>query len=307
MGHDHHGHSHSHNHSHDLTGNSLLFSIALNVGITVAQVVGGILSGSLALLSDALHNFSDVLSLVISFWAQKIARRPASFKQTFGLKRAELIAAFVNALTLIIVALYLMYEAVTRFMSPVSIEPGIVIWMAILAIAGNGLSVFLLKKDAGRNLNMRSAYLHLLTDMMASVAVLIGGLAMYYFNVLWIDAVLTLCIGIYLVVVGMDLLLKSARVLMLYTPEEIDIEQLIAAVDAIPGVGKLYHIHVWQLDEERLHLEARLDFANDITLSQFSALMPEIEKVLAEKFNITHVTIQPGLNGMGEQGWIVED
>lgn len=301
MGHDHHAHS------RNLKGNSLLFSIVLNVGITVAQAVGGIISGSLALLSDALHNFSDVLSLVISYWAHKLSHRPATFKNTFGLKRAELIAAFINALTLIIVALYLMYESVTRFISPVSIEPGIVIWMALLAIAGNGLSVFLMKKDAGRNLNMRSAYLHLLTDMMASVAVLIGGLAMYYFNVLWIDAVLTLLIGIYLVVVGMDLLLKSARMLMLYTPEEIDIEKVIAEVDKIPGVGKLYHIHVWQLDEEHFYLEARLDFTEDIILSQFSALMPEIEKVLAEKFSITHVTIQPGLNGMGEQGWIVED
>jgi len=301
MAHDHHGHS------HNLKGRSLLFSIVLNVLITVAQVIGGILSGSLALLSDALHNFSDVLSLVISYGAHKLSHRPASFRHTFGLKRAELMAAFVNALTLIIVALYLMYEAVTRFINPVTIEPGIVIWMALLAIVGNGLSVFLLKKDAGHNLNMRSAYLHLLTDMMASVAVLIGGLAMYYFEVLWIDAVLTLLIGIYLVVVGFDLLWKSAHILMMHTPVDIDLEEVIAEVDKIPGVGRLYHIHVWQLDEERLHLEARLDFAEDITLSQFSALVLEIEKLLAEKFNITHVIIQPGLNGRGEQGWIVED
>ena len=301
------GHGHNHTHSHSLKGRSLLFSILLNVLITVAQVVGGILSGSLALLSDALHNFSDVLSLVISFGANKLSHRPATFKHTFGLRRAELMAAFVNALTLIGVALYLMYEAATRFIEPVHIKPGIVIWMALLGIAANGLSVFLLKNDAGHNLNMRSAYLHLLTDMMASIAVFIGGLAMYYFDVLWIDAVLTLLIGVYLIVVGTDLLLKSARILMLFTPEEIDIEKIIAAVDAIPGVGRLYHIHVWQLDEERLYLEARLDFTDDITLSQFSALMLEIEKVLAEKFNITHVNIQPGLNGIGEQGYIVED
>lgn len=301
MGHDHHGHS------HNLKGNRLLFSIVLNVGITVVQVIGGLLSGSLALLSDALHNFSDVLSLVISYGAHKLSHRPASFRHTFGLKRAELIAAFINALTLIIVALYLMYEAVTRFLTPISIEPGIVIWMAIMAIAGNGLSVFLLKKDAGHNLNMRSAYLHLLTDMMASVAVLIGGLAMYYFGVMWIDAVMTLLIGIYLVIVGFDLLWKSAHILMMHTPVDLDIERIVAEVDKIPGVGKLYHIHVWQLDEAHLYLEARLDFTDDISLSQFAALMPEIEKVLAEKFNITHVTIQPGLNAMGEQGWIVED
>jgi len=192
---NHQGH-HSHHHHHHVEGKNLLYSIVLNIIITVAQVIGGILSGSLALLSDALHNFSDVLSLVFSYVAHKLSRKKASVNQTFGYKRAELIAAFVNAMTLIIVAFFLIYEAVVRFFNPQVIEFGLVIWLSILGIVMNGLSVLLLKKDADKNLNMKSAYLHLFTDMLASVAVLAGGILMKYFQWFWVDSVMTLIIAI---------------------------------------------------------------------------------------------------------------
>jgi cobalt-zinc-cadmium efflux system protein len=190
-------------------GRNLLFSIFLNIIITAAQVVGGIFSGSLALLSDALHNFSDVLSLIFSYAANRLSRRKASLQQTFGYKRAEIIAAFVNALTLIVVALFLIYESVERFFNPQPIATGLVIWLSILGIAANGLSVLLLKGDAHKNLNMKSAYLHLMTDMLASFAVLVGGLLMRWFQWFWVDSVLTLAIAIYLVIVGADLINKS--------------------------------------------------------------------------------------------------
>jgi cobalt-zinc-cadmium efflux system protein len=286
-------HNHAkHSHSHNVEGKNLFFSILLNILITVAQVIGGIISGSLALLSDALHNFSDVLSLVISYVAHKLSKRPATATQTFGLKRAELIAAFVNALTLIIVALYLIYEAIVRMMEPVVIIPGLVIWLAVLGIAANGLSVLLLQKDADHNLNMKSAYLHLLTDMMASVAVLVGGLVMKYFGLYWVDSLMTLLIALYLVVVGAGLFKSATKMLMLFTPDHIDINHLVEEVHAIPGVNRLHHIHLWHLNEEELHLEARLDCSNDITLSQFNVLAHEIEARLLAKFGINHVNIQ---------------
>ena len=146
MGH-HHGHSHSHAHP-DLKGRNLLISIFLNIGITLAQVVGGLLSGSLALLSDALHNFSDVLSLIISYVARRLGKKKASNLKTFGYKRAEILAAFINAATLVVVAIILMKEAVERLMEPQEIESNLVIWLALIAIAGNGFSVLLLKKDS---------------------------------------------------------------------------------------------------------------------------------------------------------------
>ena len=286
MGHDHH-------HHHEVEGKNLLFSILLNIGITVAQVVGGIISGSLALLSDALHNFSDVLSLVFSYLAHKLSKKQASVNQTFGYKRAEIIAAFVNASTLLIVALFLIYEAILRFINPQEITSDLVIWLSLLGIVFNGLSVILLKKDADKNLSMKSAYLHLFTDMMASVAVLVGGLLMKYFQWYWVDSVMTLLIAIYLLYVGYDLLKKSTQMLMLFTPSHIDINKIIEEVHKIQGVSKLHHIHVWYLNEDELHLEAHLDCAENLLLSDFNKILLEIETILLDKFHINHVNIQP--------------
>lgn len=299
--------SHNHIHKHQVQGKNLLYSILLNVVITVAQVIGGIVSGSLALISDALHNFSDVISLIISYVAHKLSRREASYEQTFGLKRAELIAAFVNALSLIVVAIYLIYEAITRFFHPHDIQPTIVIWLATLGIAVNGFSVLLLKKDADHNLNMKSAYLHLLTDMLASVAVLIGGVLMYYFQIYWIDSVLTLIIAIYLIIVGADLLIKATKMLMLFTPEDINVEEIVNTINQIKGVKLLHHIHIWHLNEQELHLEAHLDCLEDIKLSEFNELLHKIETTLFEKFNINHVNIQPEFQKEDPKEIIVQD
>ncbi|WP_281336797.1 cation diffusion facilitator family transporter [Flavobacterium eburneipallidum] len=289
-----HNHNHNHGHHHPtVEGKNLLFSIVLNIIITVAQVIGGILSGSLALISDALHNFSDVLSLVFSYVAHQLSRKKASVNQTFGYKRAELIAAFVNAMTLIIVALFLVYGAIERFFNPQHIESGLVIWLSILGIVMNGLSVVLLKNDADKNLNMKSAYLHLFTDMLASVAVLVGGLLMKYFQWFWVDSVLTLLIAIYLIVVGFDLLKKSTQMLMLFTPDHLDINEIISEVHKISGVNKLHHIHVWYLNDDELHLEAHLDCSEDIKISEFNVLLDKVEQVLFEKFDINHINIQP--------------
>lgn len=304
MGHD---HSHGHHHKHEVQGKNLVYSILLNLVITIAQIVGGIISGSLALISDALHNFSDVLSLGFSLIAHKLSQKKATEDQTFGYKRAELIAAFVNASTLIIVAFILIYGAIQRFISPKSIESSLVIWLAILGIIVNGGSVLLLQKDAENNINMKSAYLHLLTDMMASVAVLVGGLLMKFFGWFWVDSVMTILIGIYLIVVGYDLLKTSTKMLMLFTPEHIDIKEIVEEVHKIPGAGKLHHIHVWHLNDDELHLEAHLDCTEDIKMSEFDDLLHKIEAVLFEKFHINHINIQPEFKKEDSKETIVQD
>lgn len=300
-------HNHVHIHKHEVEGRNLIFSILLNLLITVAQVVGGLISGSLALISDALHNFSDVLSLVFSYVAHKLSRRKASIDHTFGYKRAELIAAFVNAMTLLIVAIFLGYEAIHRFFNPEPIKSGLVIWLALLGIIANGLSVLLLQKDANHNLNMKSAYLHLLTDMMASVAVLVGGLLMKFYGWFWVDSVLTLLISIYLIYVGYDLAKESTKMLMLFTPDHIDIKEIVREVHKIPGIGKLHHIHVWHLNEEELHLEAHLDCSENILMTEFNDLLHEIEIVLFEKFGINHINIQPEYKKEDPKEFIVQD
>jgi len=297
-----------HNHSkHQVQGKNLIYSILLNLVITVAQIIGGIASGSLALLSDALHNFSDVLSLVFSLIAHKLSRKKATEDHTFGYKRAELIATFVNALTLVIVAFILIYGATDRFFHPKSIESNLVIWLSLLGIVVNGGSVLLLQKDAESNLNMKSAYLHLLTDMMASVAVLVGGLLMKYFGWFWVDGVMTILIALYLIVVGIDLLKTSTKMLMLFTPDEIDIKEIVQEVKKIPGAGILHHIHVWYLNEDELHLEAHLDCLEDIKLSEFNEISHIIEQLLLEKFHINHINIQPEYKKEDPKDAIVQD
>jgi len=304
-------HSHSYNHSQndhsDLKGRNLVISIFLNILITVAQVIGGLLSGSLSLLSDALHNFTDVLSLIVSYIANILSKKSASLHRTFGYKRAEILAAFINASTLIIVAILLIIEAIKRFKNPIEIESNIVIWLSLLGILANGLSVLLLKKDADRNMNMRSAYLHLLTDMLASVAVLIGGLLMKYYQLYWVDTVLTLAIAMYLIWVGFDLLKDSFRVLMLFTPEDIHVKDIVKEVQEIQSIKNVHHVHVWQLNEDEVHFEAHIDFNNNITLSEFDTILEEIEEILYHKFNINHVNIQPEFGKCDAKDVIVQD
>ena len=294
-------------HHHHRRESSLKWSIVLNVIITAAQVVGGILSGSLALLSDALHNFSDVISLVVSYIALLLGKNEASKEKTFGYKRAEIIAAFVNASTLIIVGVMLVIEALQRFIEPQPIKGELVIWFALLGILVNGLSVLMIKKDAHVNMNMKSAYLHLFTDMLASVAVLIGGVFMYYFNWFWIDAFLTLSIAIYLIVISYNLLVDSVKILMLFTPKDIDINRIEQDINTIELVNNVHHVHVWQLNEEEVHLEAHIDFDQDISLKDFGTKLKEIELMLLHRYKINHVTLQPEHGFEEEKPLIVQD
>ncbi|WP_336066831.1 cation diffusion facilitator family transporter [Mesoflavibacter sp. CH_XMU1404-2] len=302
-----HHHSHNHDHAHDLRGKKLLISILLNIGITAAQIVGGFVSGSLSLLSDALHNFTDVISLIVSYFASKLSRKKASNSKTFGYKRAEILAAFINASTLIIIAIILMIEAVKRFKNPETIESNLVIWLSLLAIIFNGLSVLLLKKDSESNINIKSAYLHLLTDMLASVAVLIGGLLMKYYQLFWVDSVLTFLIGLYLIWVGYDLLKTSTKMLMLFTPSHINVEDVVKRVNSLDYIKKLHHVHIWNLNDEELHLEAHLDLDSDMTITQFDAILQKIEQLLHDEFDINHVNIQPEYKKEDPKDIIVQD
>ena len=298
---------HSHNHASDRKGRNLLISILLNSVITLAQIIGGFLSGSLALLSDASHNLTDVVSLVISYIASGLSKKKATISRTFGYKRAEIIAAFINASSLIIIAIYLMFEAVKRFFNPQTIETELVIWLSILGIVFNGFSVLLLKKDSVHSINIRSAYLHLLTDMVASIAVLIGGLLMKFYQIFWIDAALTIAIALYLIIVGYSLLKESFHILMLFTPKDIKIEDIVEEVIKVDQINNIHHIHVWQLNETEIHLEAHIDFNVDLKFSEFSTILKTLEATLFEKFKINHFNIQPEFENSDPKSIIIQD
>ena len=300
---------HSHPHQHDqLSGNRLLFSIILNIVITASQIIGGIISGSLALISDAVHNLSDVISLIISYVANILSnKKKQTLHQTFGFKRAEIIAAFINSSTLIIIAVFLGIEAVKRLNDPREIASNIVIWLAFIAILGNGLSVLLLKKDANHNLNMKSAYLHLITDMLTSVAVLVGGLLMKYYQIYWLDAVLTIIISIYLLYMSWSIFLESLKILMLFAPKGLEIKAIQDEIIAVPEIENIHHVHVWQLNDHDIHFEAHIEFNKDISLSDFDKICATVENILFEKFHINHANLQPEFERDDHKEFIIQD
>jgi cobalt-zinc-cadmium efflux system protein len=274
--------------------NRLKWVILLNVIITVSQIVGGIVGNSMALISDAMHNFSDVAALIISLIAIVLAKKAATYSKSFGYKRAEVLAAFINSAVIIAVACYIIVESVQRLQisREIEINNDLVIWLAGIAIVANGLSVWFLAKDSKHNMNMKSAFLHLLSDTLFSAAVLGGGLAIKYYGVTWVDGALSILIGIYLIITSWKLLWKSAKILLQFVPEGIDIPQLIKKVEELNEVENIHHIHVWQLDEDTVHFEAHVDLSEDLNVSRTHEIQEKIKDLLHSNFSIGHITLQ---------------
>jgi len=287
-----HNHAHAHNHSHSIKGKNLFITIILNIVITVAQITGGIFSGSLALLGDAMHNFSDVVALVIAWFANKLSSKENSISKTFGFKRAEILATLFNASVLFGIGIYLIFESVERFLHPQAIGSMTVIYLAILSIILNALSVFLIKADAHDNMNIKAAYLHLLSDVMTSVAVLVGGIFMMLYEIYWIDSIVTVFIAIYLMKSSFGLLRDSSAILMQFAPKNIDIKEIEKLVLENECIKNIHHIHLWQLNDKELFLEAHIDLKSDMAVSQTSKIIDDIKEELMEHFGISHTTLQ---------------
>lgn len=282
----------SHHHHHEVSGKNLGRTIILNLIITIAEAVGGLLSGSMALLSDAAHNLSDVVSLLISYVANRLAKRKAGVKQTFGYKRAEIFAAFINSAALIVLAGSIIILSFRRVLSQPEISAEWVIYLSLLSIVVNALSVLLIRKDARENMNMKTAYLHLFSDMLTSVAVLIGGLAMKYFQWYWIDSVFSIIIAFYLLFLSWKILKASLKIMMQFTPHGIDLQKVVQRLLLIPGVKNFHHVHVWQINDHQIMFEAHVDLNHDCSIGEFEKILNQIESTL-NAFEITHCTIQP--------------
>jgi cobalt-zinc-cadmium efflux system protein len=246
--------------------------------------------------------------LIISYVANLLTnKKQQTLEKTFGYKRAEIIAAFFNASTLIVIAVFLAIEAIKRFNNPKIIDSNLVIWLAALGILFNGFSVLLLKKDASHNMNMKSAYLHLLTDMLTSVAVLIGGLLMKYLEIYWVDAVLTIIISIYLLIMSWSIFIDSLKILMLFAPNHIKINDIVSELSKNNAVRNIHHIHIWQLNEHDCHFEAHIEFKEDIPLSKFDSISKELEIILLDQFQINHCTFQPEYDREESKKIIIQD
>lgn len=289
------------NHHHNSKNNTLLISIILNVLITASQIVGGILSNSLALISDAMHNFSDVISLIISYIAQKLKhKKTPSQRHTFGYKRAEIIAAFVNSFILVVVGFYIFKEAIENiFIKKQSdiIDANIVIILSIIGILVNSISALLLHKDSKNNLNIKSSYLHLLSDTFTSIGVLIGGILMSYFeNIFWIDSLISIIVAIYLIYHSIDILIKTLEILMQFTPKNLNGEEIAKEIKSKLEIENIFHVHIWRLDEDEIHFEARIIYPKYTTLEDVFIIQDKVSDLLLKKYNINHITLQAEKN-----------
>jgi len=298
-----------HDHTREMRGVRLWIVIILNIGITASQIIGGFIAGSLALISDALHNLSDVLALSISLIAHKLTSKKSTSSKTFGYKRAEIMAAFINAASLVIISGFLIVEAVNRlfFETEYFINGSIVMILAGVSIVGNGLSVLVLQKDSKENLNMKSAYLHLFSDMLSSFAVLAGGVMIKYYGVVWVDSLLSVGIAIYLVMISAKLLYRSLTVLMQFTPSNIDIIHIAEAIGRHTEIENIHHVHVWELNENELHFEAHVLLKENLPINDVCSLLQKVENQLQSEFGISHITLQPEFGRDCRQELIAEE
>ena len=293
----------SHHHGYNLKGKNLLLAFLLNLIITFVEVIGGLVSNSLALLSDAIHNLGDTFAIMLAYVAHAISRKDANEKRTFGYKRIEILAALLNAVILIVITIFLFIEAYKRFQSPEPIRGQIMFWVALVGLAANLFAVILLKGDSHHNLNVKAAYLHLLGDTISSVAVIAGSVLIYYFNIYWIDPVVTVLIGIYILKAFM-VVKETLDILMQSTPSSIDLQEVVAEIEKHKEISNIHHVHTWKLNDRQIHFECHADLKTDLTLSKTDKIRAEIEQILQMKFDISHVTIQFEYNCCDEKSVI---
>ncbi|MDQ8203854.1 cation diffusion facilitator family transporter [Pelagicoccus sp. SDUM812003] len=286
-----HHHEHHNHGADDVSDAALFWAVTLNLGLSVFEFLAGLFAGSSALMADALHNTNDAAALLIALVARKVSRRGADRRYTFGYRRAELIGAMIQLTALIVVGLYLVFEGVKRFFQPEPILGG---WMMIAAgvalVIDLGTVVLLWALSKG-SLNVRAAFLHNLTDAGASIAVLLGGAAVYWLAWDWVDPLLTLGIAGYILYTSVNMLRRTSSILMGAVPEDLDPAAIKEACERDEGVRELHHLHVWELDESHRALEAHVVLEGDC-IEKMGAVKRRLRETLQDRFEIVHCTLE---------------
>ena len=288
-----HGHSHAGGeaHSHDLPGTGVMAgSVAVTLLLVAIELVGGILSGSIALVSDAVHNLSDVPTLVISWLGVRMAERPSDAQKTYGYHRAGILAAFANSILLILVAAFLFYEAWERFAHPAAVGTAAMIWISVAALAVNaGITLSVMR--GRRDLNVRTVFIHNLGDALSNVAILAGGLVIRASGAHWIDPLLAVAIGTMVLWSSVGILRESSHILLEGLPRELELENVARAILTIPGVQEIHDVHIWTLGTNLNAMSCHVRIP-DMHMEESERILAGIRRELAEKFQITHSTVQ---------------
>ena len=293
----HEDHAHNgalaHHHAHGRAGGTkLAFVILLNTIITVVEYIGGTIAGSLALISDAGHNLSDVLSLMLGYAGEKVSEREPDKRFSFGLKRFEVIIALVNALSLMGIGIYIVYEAVDRFLRPVPIDIRVMLPVAAIGLAGNLGSMLLLLKDRHNNLNMKAAFLHLLYDTLSSIAVIGAGVVLYLTGFVLVDLVISLVIVLMIVGSSLGIVRESMRIFLQGTPSHIDTDEVYRDISGVDRVKSVHGLHIWSISSTEVFLSCHICIDVSGVGLNTDAIIQNVNALLEEKYRILHTTIQ---------------
>ncbi len=278
----------THNHNYKHTHTKLGWTIIFNIIITVVEYIGGIMSGSLALLSDAGHNLSDVLSLILGFFGEKVSDKPTNNKHTFGYKRFELITSIINALSLLFIGFYIIYESFQRFSNPEPIILSIMIGVGFIGLLGNFLSIFVLNNEKDKNMNMKAAYLHLFYDTISSVFVIISGVIIYFTNLYIFDIIVSFVIALMIFWSSFGILKTSFHLIMQGVPENIDIEKVKNRIDSIPEIESIHNLNIWGINSNENYLSCHICS----NTKNNDKLIKELNKILHDEFDIENTSIQ---------------
>lgn len=289
------GHDHG---AHELSDSRLVWAVVVNVLLTIAQIVGGAISGSLALIADALHNLNDAASLGLALFARRIGRRPADKLMTFGYGRAEIVAALINLTTLILVGLYLLMEAVNRYLDPQPVAGWMLVIIAGVALAIDIVTAALVYSGSKNSLNIKAAFLHNVSDALASVGVIVAGTLIILYKLYVADLVITVLIAGYVLYQGCSLMPKTVRLLMGAVPDDVEFDAIVESLRATEGVRGLHHVHIWSLDEHKRALEAHL-VPDDHSLPAFEGVKERVRQMLKSRFAIEHATLEACLSDVG--------
>lgn len=287
----------SHNHrSSDLYNQNLsrlLLSLILNLTIVIIEFVAGIYSHSLALISDSMHNLSDVSSILITLSAHKLSLKKATYTKSFGFKRAETIAAILNVVLLLLVAAFLFWKGIKRIQHPEPVMGQVIIWVSLAALTANLLSVNILKKGASRDLSIKSTMVHLMTDAISSLAVLLVGLSAYFIqNYYILDPILSIAIAIFILGNCWEILKEALNILLEGVPKDIDLEKIKTRLNTIEGIHDVHHIHVWGISSQQINASFHI-LLDNCSLAEAEKIMDQACLILQEEFGVNHVTIQP--------------
>jgi cobalt-zinc-cadmium efflux system protein len=284
---------------------SLGISIALNAIIFVVELVGGLLTNSLALISDALHNLSDSFALILSYAASRIVLWKSNSQKSYGYVRIEIFVAFINAIALVLIGLYIMYEAVQRFVAPEPVAGG---WMLVIAAIGfvaNTAATLLLKQHAHHDLNVKSAYLHLLTDALESLAVIVVGALIFLGHWYILDPIISIAIGLFIIKSAWGIVAETVHLLTEGTPRGIDLNEVGRFIHSVPGVENVHHLHIWGLSSRVRALSAHV-VVQDQLISDGAAITSQLKKELEHRFGINHPTLQLESAVCADQGVVVD-